>query len=124
MPAAGAEQEENDDSPLDSENQQISESSGAEQEEDVDSSYENEVLPLLEVMQKSRFCSPSAEMQCDAAALLEIPFPTVCLSVFSLAQVSALGREEPQLKKDASTQADCRGDRQVTLFEAVADIRK
>ena len=44
--------------------------------------------------------------------------------MFSLAQVSALGREELQLKKDASTQADCRGGVQVTLFEAVADIRK
>ncbi|KAM6211086.1 uncharacterized protein WM294_007899 [Sarcoramphus papa] len=42
-------------------------------------------------------------------------------------EVSALGREELQLKKDASTQADCRGDRQRwvrQLQQELADVLK
>lgn len=81
----------------------VSPAAGAEQEEE-------EVLSLPEEMnylwQKSRFCSPSAEMQREAAVLLGIPFPTVCLPVFLPAQFSVLEREELQLKKDASTPAD------------------
>ncbi|XP_076184701.1 uncharacterized protein LOC143155616, partial [Aptenodytes patagonicus] len=124
LPAAGAEQEEDDDSPFDSETDSEGPRKGpagvllpaADRHgacvQSVAEARGNGVLPVGGAEQLEDF---------DSSSENEV------LSLPELAQVTALGREEHQLKKDASTQADCQGDRQRwvrQLQQGLADALK
>ncbi|XP_076191725.1 uncharacterized protein LOC143159165 [Aptenodytes patagonicus] len=124
LPVGGAEQEEDDDSPFDSETDSEGPRKGpagvllpaADRHgacvQSVAEARGNGVLPVGGAEQLEDF---------DSSSENEV------LSLPELAQVTALGREEHQLKKDASTQADCQGDRQRwvrQLQQGLADALK
>ncbi|XP_075008362.1 uncharacterized protein LOC142083109 [Calonectris borealis] len=112
LPAAtGAEQEEDDDSPFDSE---------------TDSEGPMEVLADVRLPAAGRHgvcAQPLAEERSNgvlptaAGAEQEEDFDSS-----SENEVSALGREELLLKKDASTQADCQSDRQRWVMQLVQEL--